>query len=144
MFETIVAILLHLFSCRYLALVQRQIIFQHISWRRMKLPFSHSYKEPPELYSQLFLKPGMDADIVFQNRLNKNNLQSDLGGLPATILSALSAFDEAFILLDTRFVIAFVNGRANEILKKVSGYFFETGESILNLLPREQQLELKN
>jgi PAS domain S-box-containing protein len=86
----------------------------------------------------------MNYDILFDKRLNKNHLQSDLGGLPATILSALSAFDEAFILLDTRFVIAFVNGRANEILKKISGYSFEVGESILNLLHHEQQLELKN
>jgi PAS domain S-box-containing protein len=86
----------------------------------------------------------MNYDILFDKRLNQNHLQSEVQQIPATILSALSAFNEAAILLDTKFIVAFINEKANEMLKRISGYHFEPGESILNLLHNEQQVGLKN
>jgi PAS domain S-box-containing protein len=85
----------------------------------------------------------MNYDILFDNRLNKKHLQSDILRLPSIVYSTLSVLNEALILLDADFVIAFANGRANEILNKISGHYFEAGESILGLLHYEQQIDLK-
>src|SRR5687768_1718875 len=101
-------------------------------------------KNHPNLFLSILIATEMNYDILFDKRLNKNHLQSEVDQIPPTILSALSAFNEAVILLDTKLIVAFVNEKANEMLKIISGYCFEPGENILNLLHNEQQVDLKN
>src|SRR5215207_8278423 len=86
----------------------------------------------------------MNFDLIFDRRISKNQLHVDLEHLPQTIFSALFSFDEAFVLLDANLTIAFINCKANELLKTVSGTYFNTRESILNLFQEEQQISFKN
>jgi PAS domain S-box-containing protein len=85
----------------------------------------------------------MNYDIIVDTKLNPNSLQADLQQLPGSIFSILNSVTEPLILLDTKFIIAFINEAANAIVKRISGNCFEPGESILNLLKGEQQTNLK-
>jgi sensor histidine kinase regulating citrate/malate metabolism len=81
-------------------------------------------------------------DILFDKRVNKNHLQMELHD-PSCILSVLASFDEAILLLDNKLIISYVNNKANTIIKKITGKYFEAGESILDLLKETQQLGLQ-
>ena len=85
----------------------------------------------------------MNYDTIIDKKINQNSLQADLQQHSWSISSILSSVNEPLILLDAKLVIAFINGAANAVIKKISGIFFEPGESILNLLEGEQQINLK-
>lgn len=86
----------------------------------------------------------MKYDQIFAERADRNFLQTDLEHLPQSIYSALVSLNEAFILLDNNLIIAFVNAKADEIIKKVSGRYFKAGESMLNLFKKDPQVSFKN
>jgi len=86
----------------------------------------------------------MNYELIFDKKISKNQLHVDLERMPPTIFSALFSFDEAFVLLDANLTIGFINNKANEIIKKVSGTDFNTRESITNLFQGEQQISFKN
>ena len=48
----------------------------------------------------------MEYDLV-DKRIKGSQLQIDLQHLPQSIYSALSSFDEAFVLLDANLIVAF-------------------------------------
>ena len=86
----------------------------------------------------------INHDLIFDKRISKTQLHVDLKHLPQTIFSALFSLDEAFVLLDANLTIAFINNKANEIIKTVSGTYFNTRESIVNIFQGEQQISFKN
>jgi PAS domain S-box-containing protein len=85
----------------------------------------------------------MNYDTIIDKKINQDSVQADLQQLPWSISSILSSVNEPLILLDAKLFIVFINGAANAVIKKISGIFFEPGESILNLLEGEQQINLK-
>ena len=85
----------------------------------------------------------MNYDIIIDKKINQNSFQADLQQFPWSISAILNSVNEPLILLDEKLFIAFINEAANDIIKKISGVFFETGESILNFLEGEQQINLK-
>jgi PAS domain S-box-containing protein len=85
----------------------------------------------------------MNFDTIFDNKVYKSHLQTDLQKLSPGIYSALISLNEALLFLDNNLIIAFLNEKANEIIKKTCGKFFEIGESFLSLLQNEEQINLK-
>ena len=60
----------------------------------------------------------MDQDIIFDKKINRDHLSSDLQHLPQSIYSALASFDEALLLLNEELTIVFLNTKAKRGRKK--------------------------
>lgn len=86
----------------------------------------------------------MDQDIIFDKKINRDHLSSDLQHLPQSIYSALASFDEALLLLNEELTIVFLNTKAKEVVKKISEKFIDAGENILDVLKVRDRDNLKN
>ena len=81
----------------------------------------------------------MNFDIILDKQINKNSLKEDFEQLPQSIYAALTSFSEPFLFLETNLTIIFINARANEIIKLISGNYAKPGDNILNFVKIQHQ-----
>ena len=86
----------------------------------------------------------MKNDLMVNKRIKASQLQIDLQHVPQSIYSAMSSFEEAFVLLDADLIIAFVNNKANEIIKDFSGNYCNPGDNMMDLFERRQQKSFRD
>ena len=85
----------------------------------------------------------MNQDTLFDKKINPHHLLADLQHLPSSIYSVLTSINDPLLLLDNDLTILFLNTRAKEIVRKISGNSISPGTFLPDVFPAVYASKLK-